>query len=193
MLFVLMTTQSLIPLYNVGRNTQTLLKTGGLNLSSAAVKKNLKDRVVELVAFALMPNHFHFIVKELEEGGTSSYLQRIEIAYTKYFNAKYRRSGYLFQGPFQSVHVSSNEQLLHLSAYIHKNPAELSRWKHKEDLYPWSSYQDFVGENRWGKLLIPEIVRNQFDNPGDYLNFVKISGAKERLDQEISIDSSDQT
>lgn len=193
MIIVLLLAQSPQPLYNVTRSTKEFIKKEKFVLPDLSIVKNIQSRAVELVAFALMPNHFHLIVKELDEGGISTYLQRIEISYTKYFNTKYRRSGYLLQGPFQSVHIDSNEQLLHLSAYIHKNPAELLAWKNKERFYPWSSYQDFIGDNRWGELLAAEVIRRQFDSPQEYLNFVKTSGAKEKFDQEIYIDSTDQT
>ena len=85
----------------------------------------ITSRYVELVSFAFIPNHFHLIVHEKKENGISQYMQRILNAYTKYFNAKYKKTGHLFQGPFKAVHTESNEQLLHLSAYIHRNPERL--------------------------------------------------------------------
>lgn len=139
----------------------------------------INNRMVELVAFALMPNHFHIIAHELKEGGISHYLQRIEIAYTKYFNTKYKHSGYLFQGPFQSVHIEDNEQLLHLSAYVHLNHREIGEWKNKENIYPWSSYRDILGQNRWGDLLKYQIITEQFSNGQEYQNFVVTSGVKD--------------
>ena len=134
-----------------------------------------------------MPNHFHLLIQESKEGGVSAYIQRIEIAYTKYFNTKYKRSGYLFQGPFRSVHVNSNRQLLYLSAYIHRNPREMKKWQDKEHIYPWSSYQDIVKENRWGELLKYQAITEQFASPEEYKEFVKTSKAKE-LKSEFLID-----
>src|SRR5207237_1342011 len=105
-------------------------------------------------------------------------MQRVLNGYTKYFNTKYEKSGHHFQGPYKAVHVSSNDQLLYLSTYIHRNPRELPQWRGREHLYPWSSYQDTVTENRWGKLLTPEILLEQFDSKEDYSNFINTSTAK---------------
>ena len=187
MLFLILFLQSEEILNNIGRHTKNFIKHGDFGLSKNTLVEILKNRTVELISFVLMPNHFHLFVHEVEEGGISKYLQRIEIAYTKYFNAKYRRSGYLFQGPFQSVHIDSNEQTLYLSAYIHLNPKEIKQWKGKEQYYQWSSYQDLIKENRWGELLKHDIVSGQFSNSEEYEHFVRTSGAKE-LDEDARID-----
>jgi putative transposase len=155
------------------------------NITPEEVSKIVKKRSVELTSFCFMPNHFHLIIKELAEGGISRYMQRVLNAYTKYFNAKYKTSGHLFQGPFQAVHVASNDQLLHLSAYIHRNPRGLKGWRDKEADYQWSSYQDYIGHNRWGELLTQEIVLDQFTTQQEYDKFLRSSSAKtDQLDEE---------
>ena len=106
-------------------------------------------------------------------------MQRVLNGYTKYYNAKYEKSGHLFQGPYQAIHVSSDPQLLHLSAYIHKNP---TKWKN----YRWSSYSDIVDESRWGDLLKPEIIRDQFKTKVLYQRFVETSLAK-KLEEELGV------
>lgn len=113
-----------------------------------------------------------------EESGIPKYMQRALNAYTKYFNIKHKKTGHLFQGPYQLVRVKNNDQLLHLSAYIHRNPRELREWRGREFDYPHSSLQDFVGENRWGELLKPDIVLGQFKSGSDYKRFVETSSAK---------------
>lgn len=150
-------------------------------------KKIIELRYIELISFVLMPNHFHLIVRELEKGGISKYIHRTLVAYTKYFNKKYESSGHLFQGTYQAVHIKDDEQLLYLSAYIHRNPREIKEWKNKEHNYPWSSYQDYIAKNRWGELLKNEIVIKQFTDTEEYKHFVEHSGAKD-LSEEISID-----
>lgn len=148
------------------------------------ISKILKDKFVELVSFTFMPNHFHFVVHELKEGGISKYMQRMQDSHTKYFNTKYGKSGHLFQGAFQSVHIKDNRQLLHLSAYIHRNSRELKQWKNKEHQFFWSSYQDYVRENRWGELLKPEIIIGQFSSTNEYKEFVETSGTKLLLNED---------
>lgn len=177
-LFLILYFQSPVIFYNIGRHISYFVRHRVFNISKNITQKILKNRTVEVVNFSIMPNHFHLIVHEAKEGGISQYMQRVLNAYTKYFNAKYGKSGHLFQGPFQIVHIENNEQLLHLSAYIHRNPRELKQWKNKEHKYPWSSFQDYIEENRWGDLLQHQIITEQFSNPKEYKNFVKTSGAK---------------
>jgi len=78
--------------------------------------------------------------------------------------------------------VQDNDQILHLSAYIHKNPIAIKEWRGKLDQYPWSSLTDYVHENRWGDLLQPAIVLDQFKGVKDYKSFIKENVAKEFLD-----------
>ena len=144
----------------------------------------VKKRKIELVAFCIMPNHFHLIVKELEEAGIATHMQRVLTAYSKYYNTKYEKSGHVFQGPYRAIHISDDPQLKYLSAYIHRNPRELVGWLNKVDKYQWSSYQDYIGENRWGDLLVPDIVLGQFKNKERYHEFVKMSTAK-LLEEEL--------
>ena len=75
-------------------------------------------------------------------------------------------------------YVEDNKQLLHLSAYIHRNPKELRDYKSNKQNYYWSSYQDFVEENRFNQLLRPEIILEQFKNKKEYLSFLKTSLTK---------------
>lgn len=79
-----------------------------------------KNKMIEFVAFCLNPNHFHFILRQIVDGGISEFMKRLG-GYTKYFNEKHQRSGVLFQGKFKSIHINSNEYLLHLSAYVNLN------------------------------------------------------------------------
>ena len=137
-----------------------------------------RARIVELVAFVLMPNHFHLILRELESGGVSKFMQRLGNSYTKYFNIKHDLKGHLFGSRFHSRLIDTNEYLLHLSSYIHRNPRELPAWKNKEHLYPGSSFQDYIKENRWGSFLNQAIILDQFQNPQEYWDFVKTSTAK---------------
>ncbi|MDP3764242.1 MAG: transposase [bacterium] len=133
----------------------------------------LLNKKVELICFCLMPNHYHLILKEIKNGGISSFGQRLGNSYTKYFNTKYKRTGHLFGGRFQTVHITQNTYLKHLSSYIHNNLTELNNWKKLENEYFWSSLPDYVNKNRWDKFLNPEIILNQFRGKNDYLNYIK--------------------
>ena len=157
-LFSVLFYQSPIPFYNLGRQSSYFVKHLMFNISSDTLKKVISTRKVELNIFTIMPNHFHLLIQEKTKSGISSYLQRLQNGYAKYFNTKYAKRGHLFQGAFRAVPVETDEQLLYLSTYIHRNPRELKEWKNKEAKYPWSGYQDLVDKNRWGELLKPNII-----------------------------------
>lgn len=180
-IFLITHFQSPTRIYNISWYTQSFIKNGSFNLQEAKVDTILRKRSVKLIAFSLMSNHFHILVKNLEDRILSVYMHRILTAYGKYFNAKYKKRGHVFEGPFGAVPIKNNEQLLHLSAYIHKNAREIKEWSDDYDKYPWSSYQDYIGLNRWGNLLSPEIIMDQFKNQFDYKKFVLTSTAKENL------------
>lgn len=179
-LFLTLYCQGKYPFYNISRYASYLVKHRVFNIEEKILSRILESRIVDLVEFSLMPTHFHFLLYERIDGGISRYMQRILNAYTKYFNTKYGRNGHLFQGPFNAVYIETNEQLLHLSAYIHRNPRELEEWKDKEHLYFWSSYQDYAGRNRWQELLKCEKILVQFKDSKEYQNFVDSSGIKEK-------------
>jgi putative transposase len=171
--------QGTTPLVHITRLLKNKKSMDEVKMHEEDVDKIAQTKIVELVQFTLMSNHFHLILYETEENGISRYMQRVLNAYTKYFNTKYDRTGHLFQGPFGAVPVKTDEQILHLSAYIHLNPKAIRKYREQPEDYIWSSYGDFVGKNRWEKLLKPHIILDQFTDKDDYYNFVKNSIANE--------------
>lgn len=158
------------------------VQSSTLHISNKLREEVLKDRMVELVLFCFVPNHFHIVVRELIDNGISKYMQRVLTAYTKYFNIRHEKTGHLFQGPYKSVHIEDDRQLMHTSAYIHKHPCEINGWLGREDKYPWSSYQDCINRNRFDELLITGIITERYiENKGvsSYKKFVSSSPAKE--------------
>ncbi|MFH1408164.1 MAG: transposase, partial [Patescibacteria group bacterium] len=117
---------------------------------------------VKLVAFALMPNHYHLLLHNISKYGMEKLLRRVGTSYSLYFNNKYDRVGGVFQGVYKGVMITNQEHLLHLSCYIHLNPTELSDI-HAKNLtgYDYSSYKYFLGE-REGKWLHPNILLDMF-------------------------------
>jgi putative transposase len=181
MLFSLLHFQSDIdPIKNVSRHIGYYLKRGNFGIDENDVKDIINTRKVILHAFTLMPNHFHLLVQNLEEGAISKYLHRVLVSQSKYHNTKNEASGHLFEGAFKAVHVKDNDQLLYLSAYIHQNQREIKGWSTKSLDYPWSSYQDFALQNRWGNLLDTTPLLDQFEGGKDYKRFVEKSGAKNK-------------
>lgn len=104
-------------------------------------------RELEILAYCLMPNHFHLVVRQMVNGGTSRFAANFTNSYTKYFNTKHEREGPLFQGAFKAVRVETEEQLLHVTRYIHLNPVTSFLIPLEELVaYPWSSYREYLGE-----------------------------------------------
>ncbi|MBU1031623.1 transposase [Patescibacteria group bacterium] len=110
---------------------------------SSLFKPLQNEKLVEILCFCLMPNHFHFLVKQLRENGISIFVSQLSNSYTRYFNVKYNRVGPLFQGAFKSVRIETEEQLIHVSRYIHLNPVVSGIAKRPED-YRWSSYAEYI-------------------------------------------------
>lgn len=115
--------------------------------------------LVALGAYCLMPNHFHLYATPLIDGGMSQFMQRLQTAYTMYFNEKHERSGALFQGTFKAQHVDNDRYAQYLFSYIHLNPAKLvdPSWKERgvRDLgkvrefvasYPFSSLVEYSAD-----------------------------------------------
>lgn len=163
---------------NIGRLASLFDEHQMLNIKD--IKKDIVAmRIIELVSFVLMPNHFHCVVREIKDGGIAKFTQRLCNSYAKYFNLKYKRNGHLFGSKYHRKLIDTNEYLLHLSAYIHRNPRELKKWTNKEEKYPWSSYQDYIIRNRWEELLSPSIILDQFQNKQEYKHFIRTSPAKD--------------
>ena len=138
-----------------------------------SILKNAKDanKLVELICYCFMPNHFHLLVRQITENGISIFLSRFTNSYTKYFNTKNSRVGPLFQGTYKSVHIETTNQLLHVSRYIHLNPLTSFVISEKDFLfYPWSSLRDFID----GKdtFVNPNPVLSEFSSSKKYLEFV---------------------
>jgi putative transposase len=129
-----------------------------------------------VVAYCLMPNHFHLLVCPHDDQ-LSRRMQRFSISYAKAVNKRYARTGALFQGSFQAVHVDRNEVLLHLSRYIHLNPVAAGLVARPEG-WEFSSYREYVGL-RQGTLPRADVVLSQFPVPGGYRAFVEAYEAGE--------------
>ena len=138
--------------------TYLLLPSKGSDPKTAYYSKKNLNGQIELLAYCLMPNHFHLLVRQKYRSAISDLMRCVNVNYVAYFNNKYERVGSLFQGKFKAVLVDSDSYLLHLSRYIHLNPA--SRGKNFAD-YSYSSYLDYLGkrQNSW---LNPKFILDYF-------------------------------
>jgi len=103
-------------------------------------------KLVEIIAYCLMPTHLHLVLKQLKEGGISKFMKLILGSYSQYLNSKLERKGPLWEGRFKNVRVKNDDQLLHLTRYIHINPVTASLVDKPED-WEFSSYREYIGTN----------------------------------------------
>lgn len=124
---------------------------------------------VELLAFCLMPNHFHFLVFQKTSKGMTKLLRRVMTSYSIYFNTKYKLEGSPFQDIYKAVDIKTEEQLIHVSRYIHLNPVETMN--RALENYPYSSFQFFLSKG-CPKWLKPDKVLKVFSKRKNYRKFV---------------------
>jgi putative transposase len=160
-------------------------------------KKIVRDPLVKIYTDCLMPNHYHFFLEEIKDGGISLFMKKLGISYAKYFTTKYNRPGSLFQGRFKSVQIKTDEQMMYLLAYINIiNPAQLVEPELKEkgiknfnkawnfsDNYNWSTHQEFTGRRE--SILIDEnsVLKEMFSTAEIYTEFVKgmLKGKEQKI------------
>jgi len=140
--------------FNTDKKVINFGRDAKLDRGSTSIKENL----VRVECFCLMPNHYHLILKQLADNGIVNFMQKLGTGYTMYFNKKYRRSGSLFEGRYKSKLIEKDEYIVHLSRYIHQNPVKLIQPDYQEvgfkdktkieeflKSYRWSSCQTFLG------------------------------------------------
>ncbi|MCL5407494.1 MAG: transposase [Patescibacteria group bacterium] len=111
-----------------------------------AIIANLRkdnDVLVEIIAYCLMPTHLHLLLKQITDKGIAKYMSKLLNSYARYFNIKHKRVGPLWTGRFKSIVVSSDEQLLHLTRYIHLNPTSAGLVD-KLNSWEFSSYYEYI-------------------------------------------------
>lgn len=149
--------------YNLGR---TLTK-------SCSFQQKPRELLVEILAFALMPNHYHLILRQKAENGIPIFMQKLGTGHTMFFNSKYKRSGNLFQGRFKAILIDKDEYLIHLLNYIHFNPLKLSSneggsTSFISEKYRWSSFLDYIGEKNFPSVTSREFLLNIFGSEEKY-------------------------
>ncbi len=148
------------------------------NQLGSRTSKDTDKKLVNIVAYCLNPNHYHFILEPVTEKGIEKFMQRLGTGYTKYFNNKYDRTGALFQGKFKAIHIDSNEYLLHISAYVNLNNRvhRLGGSTSKSSWIEYSVHQSGNGICEKGAVL------SQFRRPEEYIVFAEesLKGTLER-------------
>lgn len=143
--------------------------------------------ILELLAYCLMPNHFHFLLQICKVSDTlqysiSEFIKRLGITYCHKFNHDNQRVGPIFQGRFKIKEVDSDERVVHTARYIHINPtmAGLTNkpedWQHSDVL----DYFNFKTAIPSAGISRPRFVLEYFNrNPSDYRNFIEVQFTEE--------------
>lgn len=159
------------------------------NLSSIDIRRRYKKKktLVDVHAFCLMDNHYHLLVSSTVENGIPKFMKKINMGYSKYFNAKYNRSGALFEGRHKKIIVKDEVHFIHLPYYIHLNPLDFvsPEWRDREiknskkaidfiNSYRWSSHLDYMGENNFPAVTQRKFLMSFFESEKKYKNNIEI-------------------
>lgn len=134
------------------------------------IKSYLSEFNLSMIAYCLLPNHYHFLIRQDRENPAGILPQRVFNSYTKAYNKRYQRTGTLFEGPYKVVMVENFSQLLHICRYIHANPVKHGLVK-KVDLWLYSNYLEWAGARKGG-LVDRDFIAEYFHSPGIYEDFV---------------------
>lgn len=132
-----------------------------------------RQKGVDILCYCLMPNHFHLLLRQRITTGIRVFLGNVCNSYAKYFNTKYHRNGTLFESVFQARAVESDEELVHVSRYIHLNPVIASLTTINDvGTFPWSSMSFYLGGGN-ESFVETETVLSAFASAAGYVQYVK--------------------
>lgn len=147
--------------------------------------------MVEVISYCLLPNHFHMLLRQLSDNGVERYLHKLGMAYARYFNHRYQRSGRLFENPYKSVLVDNDPQFYHLPRYIHLNILDLTGFRWRDgvvddwekafrfmDEYRWSSHRVYNGFEQELPVVDEMKVREPYGAPSEYREYLKEWGGR---------------
>ena len=153
----------------------------GRSIKDIFESEKMSERLVDILAYSLMPNHFHLVIRQKEKDGITIFMKKLATGYSMYFNTKYEHSGTLFQGRFKSSHIDTEEYFRYIFAYVHLNPLDIFQadWKTSGikdktgvlkflTSYPYSSFVDYSKDIRPERCIlslneIPDFLKSQND------------------------------
>ena len=156
-----------------------------------------REPIVKIIAFCLIPNHFHLFLKEIKERGISTFMKKLGNGMTGYFNLKYKETGRLFQGSYKSKIVSEEAYFKYLSVYIQvKNVFELYPGGYEKAVqefnkayewavkYPYCSLADYAS-NRNSPIVDKDVLDELFGSPEEYKEFARQCLQEMNLDKKL--------
>jgi REP element-mobilizing transposase RayT len=166
-------TDSFFHIYNRGVNRQKIFfEDDNYNFFLQRLNDYLPSSHVSIIAYRLMPNHFHLIIHQLEAEAISKYIGRVCKSYVRAINKRFDRTGHLLEGKYKMKPIGEVSYLLHLSRYIHLNPVR-AKLVEKGEMWMYSSFRTFLRLESMSVTIHPQIVMQEFKNPFDYREFVE--------------------
>ena len=142
-------------------------------------KRLLPASMIGVIAYCLMPNHYHFLLRSDSNSAVGGFIQRLFSGYTQAINRQHGRKGTLFEGRAKSIEVDDERYAVHLCRYIHLNPVAAGLAARPDD-WPWSNYLEWVGK-RAGTLIDRDLVKLYYPRASEYESFICSS-----LDQAVA-------
>jgi len=142
--------------------------------------------LVEILAFCLMPNHYHLLLSSFVKGGISLFMKKLNGGYVQYFNKKQKRTGTLFERKYKSVLIDNEAHFIHMPYYIHFNSLDLisPEWRERKiknlkktmnflNSYRWSSHLDYTGQKNFPSVTQRNFLLEIFDGENGYKEKIK--------------------
>ncbi len=158
-------------------------KIESIDIASRYIKPERRKRklLVNIYAFCLMKNHYHLLLNPKLENAIPKFMKKLNMGYSKYFNAKYKRSGTLFEGRYKSVIIKDEAHFIHIPYYIHFNPLDFKfpEWRNRKlksykkalkflESYRWSSHLDYLGKKNFPSITQRDFLSEFFGGPVGY-------------------------
>ena len=150
------------------------------------IRRQPRKLLVSILAFCLMPNHYHLFLQSLVKGGISLFMKKLNGGYVQYFNKRHERTGTLFERKYKSVLVDSQAHFIHLPYYIHLNPLDLitPEWRQRKlndykkaidflSSYRWSSHLDYLGQKNFPSVTQRDFLLEVFGGEKGYEKSLK--------------------
>lgn len=158
-------------IYNRGINHERIFFfAGDYRYCISLIKKYSVICDISIIAFCLMPNHYHLVLRQNSDKSVSQFIGVVFNAYVQGLNKKHGRNGTLFQGRFKDVHIDEENYILQLCRYLHLNPVKAMLVEKPEE-WPFSDYNDWIGKRIFAKVDI-DFSSSYFRNPNDYQQYV---------------------